>query len=249
MNAAGIEGGYYVYRVNPRQVQAGHPRFLAPLRISYFLDEQRLVVEQRPFFAAAVPVRHAHARRVRMGGFWDSVWAVFVDAVCIGLILWIASGIYHVVGTSLDARMGVDRARWRRHLLRGDYRDALMFAGLRALNGIQLPCRRLTQSGPYRASAGRSRPARLMPCHCRARGIETAGTPATPLRSPLLRSTASAGFRRPASPHTLARHSAACVRCSRRPPDGHESSRGTAAGDPGFPAPSTSRRRCRTALR
>jgi hypothetical protein len=94
MNAAGIEGGYYVYRVNPRQVQAGHPRFLAPLRINYFAEERRLVVEQRRFslrpFLSAMHTRGGYD----MGGFWDSVWAVFVDAVCIGLILWIASGIY-----------------------------------------------------------------------------------------------------------------------------------------------------------
>ena len=94
MNAAGLEGGYYVYRVNPRQVQAGHPRFLAPLRISYFPEERRLVVEQRPFslrpFLSGMHTRGGYD----MGGFWDSVWAVFVDALSIGLILWIASGIY-----------------------------------------------------------------------------------------------------------------------------------------------------------
>ena len=94
MNAAGIEGGYYVYRVNPRQVQAGHPRFLAPIRLNYFLEERRLVVEQRPFslrpFLSGMHTRGGYD----MGGFWDSVWAVFVDLVSVGLILWIASGIY-----------------------------------------------------------------------------------------------------------------------------------------------------------
>jgi hypothetical protein len=29
-----------------------------------------------------------------MDGFWDSVWAFFVDLVSVGLILWIATGIY-----------------------------------------------------------------------------------------------------------------------------------------------------------
>ena len=94
MTAAGLEGGYYVYRVNPRQVQAGHPRFLAPVRISYLTEERRLVVEQRPFslrpFLSGMHTRGGYD----MGGFWDSVWAVFVDAASIGLILWIASGIY-----------------------------------------------------------------------------------------------------------------------------------------------------------
>ena len=129
MNAAGFEGGYYVYRVNPRQVQAGHPRFLAPVRINYFPEERRLVVEQRPFslrpFLSGMHTRGGYD----MGGFWDSVWAVFVDAVSIGLILWIASGIYMWWGLPSTRRMGVDRARRGRHVLRGDYRDALMFLG------------------------------------------------------------------------------------------------------------------------
>ena len=29
-----------------------------------------------------------------LGGGWDSVWALFVDTVCVGLLLWIATGIY-----------------------------------------------------------------------------------------------------------------------------------------------------------
>ena len=106
MNAAGLEGGYYVYRVNPRQVQAGHPRFLAPLRISYFPEERRLVVEQRPFslrpFLSGMHTRGGYD----MGGFWDSVWALFVDAVSIGLILWIASGIYMWWGLPSTRRWG-----------------------------------------------------------------------------------------------------------------------------------------------
>jgi hypothetical protein len=106
MNAAGLEGGYYVYRVNPRQVQAGHPRFLAPLRISYFPEERRLVVEQRPFSLRAF-LSGMHTRGgYDMGGFWDSVWAVFVDAVSIGLILWIASGIYMWWGLPSTRRWG-----------------------------------------------------------------------------------------------------------------------------------------------
>jgi hypothetical protein len=49
MNAAGLEGGYYVYRVNPRQVQAGHPRFPRASSHQLFSEERRLVVEQRRF--------------------------------------------------------------------------------------------------------------------------------------------------------------------------------------------------------
>jgi hypothetical protein len=106
MDAAGIEGGYWVYRVSPRQVQAGHPDFLAPVRLNYFAQEKRLVVERRPFslrsFLSGMHTRGGYD----MGGFWDSVWAVFVDAVCVGLILWIASGMYMWWGLPATRRWG-----------------------------------------------------------------------------------------------------------------------------------------------
>jgi hypothetical protein len=106
MNAAGIEGGYWVYRVSPRQVQVGHPDFLAPVRMNYFPEEKRLVVERRPFslrpFLSGMHTRGGYD----MGGFGDSLWAVFVDAVCVGLILWIASGIYMWWGLPSTRRWG-----------------------------------------------------------------------------------------------------------------------------------------------
>jgi hypothetical protein len=106
MNAAGIEGGYWVYRVNARQMQAGHPDFLAPVRLNYFADEQRLVVERLPFslrtFLSGLHTRGGYD----MGGFWDSVWAVCVDVVSVGLILWIASGFYMWWGLPSTRRWG-----------------------------------------------------------------------------------------------------------------------------------------------
>ena len=106
MDAAGIEGGYWVYQVNPRQVQVGHPDFLAPVRLNYFAEERRLVVERRPFslrsFLSGMHTRGGYD----MGGFWDSVWAAFVDALCIGLILWIASGLYMWWGLPSARRWG-----------------------------------------------------------------------------------------------------------------------------------------------
>ncbi|MEO5741731.1 MAG: hypothetical protein ABIS29_14170 [Vicinamibacterales bacterium] len=106
MNVAGIDGGYWVYRVNPQHVQAGHPDFLAPVRLNYFAKEKRLVVERRPFslrpFLSGMHTRGGYD----MDGLWDSVWAVFVDAVCVGLILWIASGVYMWWGLPSTRRWG-----------------------------------------------------------------------------------------------------------------------------------------------
>lgn len=106
MDTAGLEGGYWIYRLNPRQVQVGHPDFLAPVRISYFTDEKRLVVERRPLslrpFLSGMHTRGGYDT----DGAWDSVWAVFVDVVSVGLILWIASGIYMWWGLPTTRRWG-----------------------------------------------------------------------------------------------------------------------------------------------
>ena len=104
MNAAGVPGGFYVNRPNPRQVNVNHPNFLGPTRIFYYIDEKRLVAERREFvprmFITSLHTRGGYT----LGGFWDSVWAVFVDLLSIGLLLWIASGLimwWTIPGTGL----------------------------------------------------------------------------------------------------------------------------------------------------
>ena len=93
MNAAGVTGGFYVNRPNPRQVNVHHPRFVGATRIIYHIDEQRIVAEQQDvtprMFITGLHTRGGYS----LGGFWDSVWAVFVDLVSVGLLLWIVSGM------------------------------------------------------------------------------------------------------------------------------------------------------------
>jgi hypothetical protein len=94
MTAAGVMGGYFVNRANPQQVNVNHPNFLKPVRIIYYADQGRLTVEHRNFSARQF-ITSMHTRGgYDMGGIWDSVWALFVDVVCVGLLLWIATGIY-----------------------------------------------------------------------------------------------------------------------------------------------------------
>ena len=94
MDAAGVNGGYFVNRANPRQVNVNHPNFLTPVRIIYYADQSRITVEHRNFSARQF-ITSMHTRGgYDLGGAWDSVWAFFVDVVCVGLLLWIATGIY-----------------------------------------------------------------------------------------------------------------------------------------------------------
>ena len=107
MNAAGLQGGYWVARLSPKQVQAGHPDFLSPIRMNYFPQEKRLIVEKRAFaLRPFLSGMHTRGGYDTGGGAWDAAWAVFVDVVSVGLILWIASGIYMWWGLPSTRRWG-----------------------------------------------------------------------------------------------------------------------------------------------
>ena len=94
MAAAGIKGGFHVNRPNPRQINVNHPNFAHPTRIIYHLEQKRLVAETREFlFRPFITSMHTRGG-YNLGGFWDNVWAVFVDLVSAGLLVWIASGLY-----------------------------------------------------------------------------------------------------------------------------------------------------------
>jgi hypothetical protein len=94
MDAAGVDGGYFVNRANPRQVNVNHPDFLTPVRIVYQADRKAISVEHREFsmqqFMTGLHFRGGYD----LDGFWDSMWALFVDIVSVALLLWIATGIY-----------------------------------------------------------------------------------------------------------------------------------------------------------
>ena len=90
---AGFRGGFYANRPSPRQVTVYHPDFFHPVRINYFADQGRLLIERREFYWRQVLTSmHAHAG-YELGGFWNIVWAVVIDALCVALVLWIASGL------------------------------------------------------------------------------------------------------------------------------------------------------------
>jgi hypothetical protein len=105
MAAAGLSGaGFYVNRPNPRQVNVNHPNFLHPTRITYQIEEHRLVAERRAFnFRQSLTGMHTRGG-YNLGGFWDAVWAVFVDVVSVALVLWIITGLimwWKLPGTGL----------------------------------------------------------------------------------------------------------------------------------------------------
>ena len=104
MAAAGVSGGFYVNKPNPRLVNVNHPNFLHPTRITYQIDQGTLIAERREFvFRQLLTGMHTRGG-YNLGGFWDGVWAVFVDIFSLALLAWMASGLimwWKLPGTGL----------------------------------------------------------------------------------------------------------------------------------------------------
>ena len=90
----GLNGAFGANWAKPRQLNIYKFSFLDVTRLSYDLDTKRLLAEDRPFAMAPI-LTGIHAR----GGFeqesvLNDAWGVLVDVVCVGFLLWLATGIY-----------------------------------------------------------------------------------------------------------------------------------------------------------
>jgi len=92
---AGIRGvSFGTYRQSATQVNVYAYSFWHSTQLKYFLDRKVLTVEDRRFrwdhFLTGM-----HARGgFEQDGLLDRSWSVVVDLVCVGILLWVASGIY-----------------------------------------------------------------------------------------------------------------------------------------------------------
>lgn len=82
------------YRPNNRQLNVYVYDFWTATQIRYFTEEKRLVAEDKKFrwdhFLTGM-----HARGgFQQDSFLNDAWAVTVDVVCVGILLWIATGVY-----------------------------------------------------------------------------------------------------------------------------------------------------------
>jgi hypothetical protein len=95
LEAAGIEGtAFGAYRESPTQVNVYSYSFWTATQLKYFVDQKKLTVEDRRFRWDHI-LTGMHARGgFEQEGFLQTSWSVVVDVVCLGMILWIASGLY-----------------------------------------------------------------------------------------------------------------------------------------------------------
>ncbi len=90
----GLDGAFGVYRPNERTIEVYRFRFGSATRLRYRQDEKRLVAEDSHARWNHL-LTELHARGgFDQDSFLNDLWAVVVDMVSIGIVLWIATGIY-----------------------------------------------------------------------------------------------------------------------------------------------------------
>lgn len=88
-----LEGAFWVQRPKPDEIRINRFRFWDETRLTYSIKDQRLRAERQHLRWDQVVLR-MHFR----GGFQqptlrDDLWAVLVDVACLGILVWIASGL------------------------------------------------------------------------------------------------------------------------------------------------------------
>lgn len=90
----GMEGAYWVQRPKPGELSINRFGFWGSTRLTYLIQDRKLRAERQ-----RIPWHQTLLRLHFRGGFlqttfWDDLWAVIVDLVCLGILLWIAGGLF-----------------------------------------------------------------------------------------------------------------------------------------------------------
>ena len=88
-----LEGAFWAQRSKPDEIRINRFRFWDETRLTYRIKDQRLRAERQRLRWDQVILR-MHFR----GGFQqptvrDDLWAILVDVACLGILLWIVSGL------------------------------------------------------------------------------------------------------------------------------------------------------------
>jgi len=90
----GLEGAFWAQRLKPGELRVDRFSFWGSTRLTYLIKDQKLRAEhQRMPWDQALLRMHFRGGFVQ-SSFWDILWAVAVDLACVGILLWIASGLF-----------------------------------------------------------------------------------------------------------------------------------------------------------
>jgi len=88
-----LEGAFWVDKPAPDTLHIDRFSFRDSISLTYSIKDQTLKVEHRRMKLPQVVVRMHFRGGYGQPTFWDHFWGLLVDIACLGIIIWIASGL------------------------------------------------------------------------------------------------------------------------------------------------------------
>ena len=88
-----LEGAFWANKPNPDILQINRFTFWDSTRLTYSVKEQKLKAERQRMRLSQAIVRMHFRGGFGQPRFWDKFWGLLVDLACLGILIWVASGL------------------------------------------------------------------------------------------------------------------------------------------------------------
>jgi hypothetical protein len=88
-----LEGAFWAQRPRPDQLQIHRFSFWGATRLTYSIKDQKLRAERQGSTGNQAIIRMHFRGGYVQPYFWDRAWGLFVDIACVGILIWMCSGL------------------------------------------------------------------------------------------------------------------------------------------------------------
>jgi hypothetical protein len=88
-----MEGAFWVDKPKPDVIHIDRFNFWNSTSLTYSIKDQKLKAERMRMRLRETIVRLHFRGGYHQNGFWNTFWGLVVDIACIGIIIWVASGL------------------------------------------------------------------------------------------------------------------------------------------------------------
>lgn len=88
-----LEGAFWVDKPKPGTLHIDRFSFWDSTSLTYSIKDQKLKAERQRMKLPQGVIRMHFRGGYRQPSFWDHFWGLLVDIACVGIIIWVASGL------------------------------------------------------------------------------------------------------------------------------------------------------------
>ena len=88
-----MEGAFWVNKPKPDTLHIDRFSFWGSTRLTYSMTDQKLKAERQRMRVPQAVIRMHFRGGYEQPTFWNKFWGLLVDLACVGIIIWVASGL------------------------------------------------------------------------------------------------------------------------------------------------------------